>query len=73
MLISKRINHQRLLLDLNTFAPYEREKGLLTFIHSLTKSRQCLKDDQFEMALLLNTNKNLWVKTSLIDMTFNQE
>ena len=38
-----------------------------------TKNRRCLKDDQFEMALLLNTNKNLWVKTSLIDMTFNQE
>ena len=27
-----------------------------------TKNRQCLKDEQFEMALLLKTNKNLWQK-----------
>ena len=32
-----------------------------------TKTRHCLKDEQFEMALLLKINKKIWGKTSKID------
>ena len=46
-------------------APVER-----MFSHGggiFTKNRQCLKDEQFEMALLLKTNKKYWGQTNKID------
>ena len=33
------------------------------YICIFTKTRQCFKDEQFEMALVLKINKKLWEKT----------